>query len=237
MRSLLVFILLIAAASPASAQLVAPLTTPDGRIACTQGITGAGHVTHWEAVPDPQALDHWALAETGHDETDLHFPICISEQTVVFNADVTLRFKIVGGTHARSAGLVLRAQTANDYYVVRADALDGSVRFYRMIGGRRAELKGTKVMVASDVQHALRVVAKRDQFEVFLDNKSLFKLTDTSLMQPGPVGVWSQADSVTHFQSLLVANPPDPSEDSERHQTKGDLDGDDQAVHGDARQH
>jgi hypothetical protein len=208
MRTLLVSLLLTAAASPASAQLVAPLTTPDGRIACTQGITGGGHVTHWEAVSDPQALDHWALAETGHDETDLHFPLCISEQTVVFDVDATLRFKMVGGTHARAAGLVLRAQSANDYYVVRADALEGSVRFYRMVGGRRAELKSAKATVASDVQHALRVIAKRDQFEVFLDDKSLFKLTDAGLLRPGPVGVWSQSDSVTHFQSLLVANPP-----------------------------
>jgi hypothetical protein len=58
------------------------------------------------------------------------------------------------------------------------------------------------------VQHALRVIAKRDHFEVFLDDSPLFSVTDASLPMPGPVGVWSQADSITHFQSLLVANPP-----------------------------
>ncbi|HTR85879.1 MAG TPA: hypothetical protein VMI56_15470 [Reyranella sp.] len=206
MRTLLVLLFLAVASQPAWAQLVAPLTTSDGRIACTQGITGVGHVPHWEAVADPRALGGWALSETGHDETDLHFPLCISEQTVVFDVDATLRFKTVGGTHARAAGLVLRAQSANDYYVVKADALDGSVRFYRMAGGRRAELKGMKTPVVADVQHALRVIAKQDQFEVILDDKSLFKLTDRTLMRPGPVGVWSQADSVTYFRSLVVAN-------------------------------
>ena len=50
-------------------------------------------------------------------------------------------------------------------------------------------------------------MAKRDHFEIFLDDRSLFAVTDASLMRPGTVGVWSQADSVTHFQSLLVANP------------------------------
>ena len=62
--------------------------------------------------------------------------------------------------------------------------------------------------MTSGEQHALRVIAKREQFEVLFDGKLDVQRTDASLMRPGPVGVWSQADSITHFQSLLVANPP-----------------------------
>jgi hypothetical protein len=51
-------------------------------------------------------------------------------------------------------------------------------------------------------------VAKRNRFEIFLDDTSLFSVTDASLPMAGPVGVWSQADSVTHFQSLVVADAP-----------------------------
>ena len=64
--------------------------------------------------------------------TDLRFPLCISEQTVARDFDATLRFKPSAARRARAAGLVLRAQSANDYYVVRADALEVSVRLYRM---------------------------------------------------------------------------------------------------------
>ena len=42
MRFLLLLIPLLFAALPASAQLVVPLTTPDGRVGCTQGKTGIG---------------------------------------------------------------------------------------------------------------------------------------------------------------------------------------------------
>lgn len=196
-------------ASPAAAQLVAPLTTSDGKIACTQGITGVGRIAQWQAVRDPVALGGWALSETGGDATDLHFPLCISEQTVARDLDATLRFKAVGGRHARAAGLVLRAQSANDYYVVRADALEGKIQLYRMQGGRRALIKSQDgVDVASDQWHALRVVLKRASFEVSLDDKPVFKATDASLPLPGTVGVWSQADSVIRFGSLVVAPVP-----------------------------
>ncbi len=203
-----IFLALLFAASPASAQLVAPLTTSDGRIACIQGKTGVGVAANWEAVRDPQALGGWALAETAGDATDLRFPLCISAQVTALDFDATLRFKLVSGTHQRAAGLVMRAQNADNYYVARASGIDNTVRFYRMAGGRRAELGSKQVPVSSGEQHALRVVARRDRFEVFLDDASLFKVTDAGLLAPGPVGVWSQADSVTYFESLVVANPP-----------------------------
>jgi hypothetical protein len=204
----LIFLLLFLLAAPASAQLVAPLTTSDGRIACTQGQTGIGRAPAWEAVADKEALGGWALAETAGDATDLRFPFCVSTQTVARNVDASLRFEIVSGTRAQAAGLMLRAQSANDYYVARANATDGSVRFYRVAGGRRYELAGAKAAVTLGEQHVLRVIAKRERFEVFFDGASLFVVTDNGLPAPGPVGVWSQADSVTHFQSLVVADPP-----------------------------
>lgn len=199
-------VLALLSASSASAQMVAPLTTSDGKIACTQGITGVGRIAQWQAVQDPVALGGWALSETGGDATDLHFPLCISEETVARDLDATLRFKAVGGRHARAAGLVLRAQNANDYYVVRADALEGRVQLYRMQRGRRALIKSQDgVEVASDRWHALRVILKGSTFEVSLDEKPVFKATDASLLVAGTVGVWSQADSVIRFGSLLVA--------------------------------
>lgn len=205
MRFLLLLALLLPL--PAAAQLVAPLTLPDGRIACTQGKTGVGRVTAWEAVPEPTAPGGWALTETAGDATDLRFALCISEQTVARDVDATLRFKAVGGIHSRAAGLVLRAQSANDYYVVRADALEGSVRLYRMARGRRAQIAARNVGVTSDEWHTLRVILKGNDFEVLLDDALLFKATDASLPQPGTVGVWSQADSRILFGSLLVAPP------------------------------
>ncbi len=205
MRGLLV-IACFFLATPAAAQLVVPLTTPDGRVACTQGMTGIGRAPVWKAIADPGALGGWALAETVGDATDLRFALCISERAVARDVDATLRFKLVSGTHARAAGLMLRAQNANDYYVVRASGLDGSVRLYRVQRGRRSQIATKDAAVKTGEWQTLRVVLVNDRFEVSLDGTKLFEATDRSLIQAGAVGVWSQADSVTHFGSLLVAS-------------------------------
>jgi hypothetical protein len=206
MRSLLLFVSLVLA-SPASAQLVVPFTTETGQVACTQGMTGIGRPPDWQAVADPEGPNGRALAETAGDPTDLRFPLCIAEQAVGRDFDATLRFKPLGGSHARVAGLLFRAQSANDYYVVRANALDNSVRLYRMDKGKRSQIAGKEAPVESDKWHSLRVVANGDRFEVALDGKPLFDATDRSLRQAGALGVWSQADSLTHYGSLLVGPP------------------------------
>ena len=190
---------------PASAQLVVPLTTPDGRVACTQGMTGVGRPADWQGVADPDGPNGWALAEMARDPADLRFPLCISEQAVTRDLDATLRFKPLSGIRAQVGGFIFRAQSANDYYVVRANSLDNSVRLYRMEKGKRSQLAAKEAPIDAGQWHSLRVIAANDRFEVWLDGKSLFSATDRTLPQPGAMGVWSQADSVTHYGSLLVS--------------------------------
>jgi len=206
MRSLL-FLAVLLSATPASAQLVAPLLTSEGKIACIQGMTGISRPPGWAAIADRTAIGGWALAETTGDSTDLHFPMCISPQIAVLDIDATLRFKPVAGARDRAGGMVLRAQNATDYYVVVASARDGTIRLYRMQGGRRNLVASKEVPVTSGEWHKLRVVLTGDRFEVSLDGKVALTATDRSLMVPGAVGVWSQSDSVIYFDSLLIGPP------------------------------
>ena len=208
MRFLLLVPLLLVSgllAIPASAQLLVPLTTPDGRVACTQGKTGIGRPAAWQALADPDGPSGWVLTETAADATDSRFPLCINEQAVLRDLDATLRFKPVSGVRERVAGFIFRAQRANDYYFVRVSALDNSVRLYRMEKGKRRQIGAKEIPVESGQWHSLRVIAVNDRFEVMLNGTSLFSATDRTLPQAGPVGVWSQADSVTYYGSLLMS--------------------------------
>ncbi len=200
-----VFLAALLFAMPAAAQLVAPLVTSDGKVACIQGMTGIGRPPGgWRAIPDKTASGGWALAETTGDATDLHFPMCIAQQIGAQDVDASVRFKPVGGTRDRAGGLVLRAQGATDYYVVVASASDGAIRLYRMAGGRRALVASKEVPISSGEWHKLRVVLSGDKFDISLDGKPVLTATDRSLMQPGALGVWSQSDSVIYFDQLLV---------------------------------
>lgn len=206
MRSLL-FLAVLLVATPASAQLIAPLLTGDGKIACIQGMTGIGRPPGWEVIADATAIGGWSLAETTGDSTDLHFPMCISPQVAVLDVDATLRFKPVAGARDCAGGMVLRAQNATDYYAVVASARDGAIRLYRMMGGRRSLIASKEAPVTSGEWHKLRVVLVGGRFEISLDGKPVLAATDRSLMLPGAIGVWSQSDSVIYFDSLLVAPP------------------------------
>jgi len=202
------FVAAVLFAMPASAQLLAPLLTSDGKIACIQGMTGIGRPPGgWEAIADKTAFGGWALAETTGDSTDLHFPMCIAPQISVRDVDASIRFKPVAGTRDRAGGLVLRAQSAADYYVVVASARDNAIRIYRMQGGRRSLVASKDVAVTSGDWHKLRVLLVGDKFEISLDGKEVLTATDRSLMLPGAVGVWSQSDSVIYFDSLLLGPP------------------------------
>jgi len=211
MRSLLLALPLLFATLPASAQLVVPLTTPDGRVACTQGKTGIGRPADWRAVADPGGPDGWALVESEPDATNQRFPLCISEQAQGRDFDATLRFKIISGSRDQVAGFMFRAQSASDYYVVRVNARDNSVRLYRMDKGKRSQLGTKEAPVELGKWHSLRVIAANDRIEVALDGKPLFGISDRTLVQAGAIGVWSQGDSVAHYGSLLIGPPPPPA--------------------------
>jgi hypothetical protein len=44
-----------------------------------------------------------------------------------------VRFKIVDGVYEQMAGVVFRFQDTNNFYVARANAKDGNVRFYKVV--------------------------------------------------------------------------------------------------------
>jgi hypothetical protein len=202
------FLTLFLAASPAAAQYVVPLTTPDGQVGCIQGMTGIGHPQHWEAVKDADGPDGWALVETTGDSTELHFPFCVDAQARARDFDATLRFKILPGGGDQAGGLMFRARDAADYYVVRASAKDRSVKLYRMLKGRRSQLASQEAEVTAGAWHELRVLAVRDRIEASFDGKSMISFTERGLPQSGAIGVWIQSDSRVHFGLLLVAAPP-----------------------------
>ena len=154
---------------------------------------------------DPVALGGWALSETAGDATDLHFPLCISAQTVARDVDATLRFK-AGRRHPRPGRRPGPARPERQRLLRHRAERPRGLRPALPHAGRpaRPDRRPRTCRVASDQWHALRVILKGNNFEVSLDDKPVFKATDGSLPQPGTVGVWSQADSVIHFGSLLV---------------------------------
>jgi hypothetical protein len=122
----------------------------------------------------------------------------------VLPARPVLRFKPAAGTVDQAGGIVIRLTTPEDYYVVRANALEDNVRFYRMVKGRREQLDGTNIKVTSNEWHTLGLRAEDDRFTISFDGNELFSTMDSTFNAPGKVGLWTKADSVTHFDRIAI---------------------------------
>jgi hypothetical protein len=166
--------------------------------------TGGGDVGEWRVVDDPTAGNGRVIAQTSKDTTDYRFPLAVYQRVSAKNVDVKMRFKPVDGKVDQAGGIVVRLTTPDDYYVVRANALEDNVRFYRVIKGRREQLKGANIKVTTNEWHTLELRAEGDRFTVSFDGKQLYTAQDNTFAGAGRVGLWTKADSVTYFDTIAI---------------------------------
>ena len=166
--------------------------------------TGDGDVGDWRVLEDPSASDRLVIAQMSTDPTDYRFPLAVYRPISAKNVDVVLRLKPVGGTVDQAGGIIVRLTTPDDYYVVRANALEDNVRFYRMVKGQRQQLDGSNIKIASNEWHTLGLRAENDRFTISFDGSELFSTMDSTFVGSGKVGLWTKADSVTYFDGIAI---------------------------------
>lgn len=216
MRFLAFGLAMLAGAIPARAQSFGfdDQRAGDPPMGMTCALTGKGRPGAWKLKADttaPSAPN--VLAQVDHDSTGYRFPLCVLDGPVCVDVDLSVRFKPVSGAADQAAGLVWRYQDKDNYYLVRANALEGNVVLYKMEKGKRTDLDpkgaglfayGKKARVPTAAWSTLRVVARGGVFEVWLNSEKLFEVEDSTFTAAGKVGVWTKADSVTEFDDLKV---------------------------------
>ena len=171
----------------------------------TTALTGSGGPVKWAILDDASApAGPKVLAETSADRTDFRFPLAIFGAPVAADLEVAVKFKPVAGDVDRAAGIAVRLADKDNYYVVRANALEDNVRLYRVVNGRRSQFAGANVRVPSGVWQELKISARGNRFEISLDGRRLYDATDSTFANPGRVALWTKADSVTHFDDLRI---------------------------------
>jgi hypothetical protein len=168
-------------------------------------LTGRGGPVRWVVLEDPSApAGARVVAETSGDRTSDRFPLAILDGFEARDAAVSVRFEPVAGTVDQAAGLVVRLRDPRNYYIARANALENNVRLYRVVDGRRTQFAGVDVPVPRDRWQSLGLRIRGDRLSVSLDGRELFAATDRTFRDAGRVGLWTKADSLTHFDSLEI---------------------------------
>ncbi len=172
---------------------------------CHAARTGSGAESKWVVMGDPTAPSKPnVIAQTSTDQTDYRFPLLIADAGFFQDLDLSVRFKAVSGSVDRAGGLVFRLKDPNNYYIVRANALENNYRLYRVVNGRRSQFAGANLKVTSGEWHELRVEAAGNKIACYYDGAKKIEATDDTFKDAGKVGLWTKADSVTYFDDLKV---------------------------------
>jgi hypothetical protein len=177
-------------------------------------LTGKGRPGAWTIATDATApTPPHVLAQTDEDATGYRFPVCVLDSVSASDVDLSVRFRPVKGATDQAAGIVWRFRDADNYYLLRANALENNLVLYKVEAGKRSDIKptgagmfayGKKAKVASGAWGTLRVVAKGPLFEAYLNGEKLFDVEDRTFGGAGKVGVWTKADSVSYFDDFKV---------------------------------
>ena len=167
--------------------------------------TGGGRTGIWRVMADSTAPSRPnVLTQNDTDMTDYRFPLCIYESVTARDVDVSVQFKAIGGKIDQAGGLVWRYKDEDDYYVLRANALENDLRIYHVVGGKRRQFGRARVVVAANIWHTIRVVNVGSDCEAYFDGKRFIHTTDETLKERGKVGLWTKADSYTLFDDFRI---------------------------------
>jgi hypothetical protein len=172
-----------------------PGTPPRG---WTCGVTGSGQ-PKWTVAADPHAPSPPNVLKQSGRGT---FPWCVKDGTAITDGAAEVKFKPIAGREDQAGGLVWRWKDGNNYYIARANALEGNVSLYHTEGGHRITIKYVDAPVASNEWHTLRVEFSGTHIKVSFNGKPRIELDDEHISGAGAVGVWTKADSVTVFDDF-----------------------------------
>jgi len=171
--------------------------------------TGAG-TSNWKVVNDN---GNKVLAQLqGDNGGGAIFNIVVNNEISAKDMLLTVRLKGVSGKHDQGGGFIWRFIDEKNYYIVRANPLEDNVVLYKVEKGTRTDLAlvdkgktyGVSVPKLGNGWNTLKLEVKGDLFSVYLNEKVLFKVKDTTFPNAGKIGLWTKADAVTYFDDYAV---------------------------------
>lgn len=174
---------------------------------CTQ--TGVGDVK-WTIERDDYPPNFWnVLKQSGSGATPSSdyptpsvYPICIMDGPAIKDGFAQVQIKAVSGKQDQAGGLIWRVKDSNNYNIIRLNALENDVTFYQTVNGVRTMKVRRWFPVTANVWHNLRIDFKGNTHTATYDGSLVAIWIDNTFMEPGKVGVWTKADSVTMFDQF-----------------------------------
>lgn len=141
-----------------------------------------------------------ALGQLAESERPI-FNVALLGEPLLGDLELSVRMRPVQGEIDQGGGLVWRAKDARNYYICRYNPLEENFRLYKVIEGERTQLASAKAG-EREGWHELRVSCVGERMQCWYAGELLLEATDSTLAEPGRVGLWTKADAITWFDDL-----------------------------------
>lgn len=164
------------------------------------GAPGQWRVRDAAGAPSPPRV----LAQLDLDATEDRYLLALAEAPPVRDLRLSVRCRPIAGAVDQACGLVFRCRGAGDYYLTRANALEGNIRLYFVKDGVRKQLQSWSGTVVAGAWHEYAVEMRGDSIRVTWDGALVLEARDSTFAEAGHVGLWTKADSVSEFDDLRI---------------------------------
>jgi hypothetical protein len=170
----------------------------------TAALTGGGGPISWVVREAPDAPGGKpVLVQESSDDTSYRFPMCIYNRVLARDVSAEVKWKPISGKVDEAGGIVLRYRPEN-YYIARANSLEGNVDLFKTVKGKRLLVEEVPVTVTAGTWHTLRFEAKGQHLTITFDGKVMIEKDDDTFSNSGKVGLWTKADSVSAFTDFRI---------------------------------
>lgn len=167
--------------------------------------SGGGAMGQWTLAPDAAAPSPpQVLLQQNADPSPDRYLLAVANQPSLQNLRLSVKCKALSGRVDQALGLAFRYRDADNYYLTRANALEGNIRLYRVHQGNRQQLASWKGQVTPRTWHDYRVDVFNARIEVYWNGQRVLSAQDSTFPDADRVGVWTKADSVSTFDDLSV---------------------------------
>lgn len=194
-----------AGAEPQNIALAGFVDNPGAEVtACHPALIGDGGPAKWRVLRAASAPGGAMIGEISAEAHDARYPLCFFDAIKPRDVEVSVDITPFAGELDRAGGIILRAKDEQNFYVLRANALEHNVRLYHVVGGVRRQFAGVERNIFSGRAQTLKLRVEADQFTAWFDGKEIFRARNRVLAGVGAIGLWTKADSVTGFSNLTV---------------------------------
>jgi hypothetical protein len=135
-----------------------------------------------------------------------YFPIAVNREIEKFeDGDISVKFKMIGGTLDRCSGILFNVKPNGDWLAVRFNGTEDNVVLWKFVNGQRSSVKRgtTAVPLELGTWNELKVSVKGANIKAYLNGQLMIDQDWTEAIS-GKVGLWSKTDSMSEFDAFTV---------------------------------